>query len=358
MTKTIKLPLNSAVYAFGAIKENARIRNEQDADPLLKALKLRILHEEYDKHLLKTEPRGRNLLRHEERMIMKDGILMRKYYGEDGSVTHNPVVIPKHLVPELLATLHGKTNKHPRITKMIQECRAKYYFTGLARKIRAWVTSCQDCIANRRIDTRQIRPKLLSNTDFTMGPEDCLEVDILPNLPMSNGYQHIITMMDVLSRYLFAYPTQDMTAKTVVRCIIEVMTRHCYLLTVTSTDKSSQFRSEVVHQITQTLDIQISHASTKLAQTIGILERTHAYLKTALKISTGERGSMWHNYVQIAVMNYNTSYHESLGCEPTTVFHGRIPYNTLDIELGLKPTWEKNNNEELTDQLQKHTSNS
>ena len=62
---------------------------------------------------------------------------------------------------------------------------------------------------------------------------------------------------------------------------------------------------------------------------------------------------MWHKYVQIAVMNYNTSYHESLGCEPTTVFHGRIPYNILDIKLGLKPEWKKDNNEDLTDQLQK-----
>ena len=236
VTEVIKIPLNSAVYSFGAIKENARIRNEQDADRLLKALKQRISHEEYDKHLLKTEPRGRNLLRHEERIIMKDGVLMRKYYGEDGSVTHNQIIIPKHLVPELLATLHGKTNKHPGI-KMIQECRAKYYFPGLARKIRAWVTSCQDCIANKRIDTRQIRPKMLSNAEFTMGPEDCLEVDILPNLPSSNEYQHIITMMDVFSRYLFAYPTQDMTAKTVARCIIDIMTRHCYLPTVILTDK-------------------------------------------------------------------------------------------------------------------------
>ena len=350
VTEVIKISLNSAVYAF---KENARIRNEQDADPLLKALKQRVSHEEYDKHLLKTEPRGRHLLRHEERIIMKDGVLMRKYYGEDGSVTHNQVIIPKHLVPELLSTLHGKTNKHPGIAKMIQECRAKYYFPGLARKIRAWVTSCPDCIANKRIDTRQIRPKMLSNTEFTLGPEDCLEVDILPNLPSSNGYQHIVTMMDVFSRYLSAYPTQDMTAKTVARCIIDVMTRHCYLPTVILTDKGSQFRSEVVDQIARTLDIRISHATTKHAQTIGILERTHASLKTSLKISTGERRSMWHKYVQIAVMNYNTSYHESLGCEPTTVFHGRIPYNILDIKLGLKPEWKKDNNDELTDQLQK-----
>ena len=36
VTEIIKLPLTSAVYTFGAIKENARIRNEHDADPLLR----------------------------------------------------------------------------------------------------------------------------------------------------------------------------------------------------------------------------------------------------------------------------------------------------------------------------------
>ena len=162
---------------------------------------------------------------------------MRKYYGEDGTVTHNQIPIPKHLFPDFLSTLHGKTNKHPGITKMIQECRAKYYFPGLARKIRALVTSCPDCIANKRIDTRQIRPKMLSNTEFTMGPEDSLEIDLLSNLPSSNGFQNILTMMDVFSRYLFAYPTHDMTARTVARCIIDVMTRHCYLPTVILTDE-------------------------------------------------------------------------------------------------------------------------
>ena len=76
VTQVIKMPLNSAVYTLGAIKENARFRNEHDADPLLKALKRRILHEEYHKHLLRTEPRGRSLLRNGDRISMKDGVLM------------------------------------------------------------------------------------------------------------------------------------------------------------------------------------------------------------------------------------------------------------------------------------------
>ena len=96
---------------------------------------------------------------------------------------------------------------------------------------------------------------MLSNTAFTFGPEDCLEVDILQNLPLSNGHKYNITMMDVFSRYLFAYPTQDMTARTVGRCIVDVMTRHCYLPTMILTDKGS-------NQKGQTFDILISHAST------------------------------------------------------------------------------------------------
>ena len=94
-------------------------------------------------------------------------------------------------------------------------------------------------------------------------------------------------------------------------------------------------------------------ASTKHAQRIGTLEKTHASLKTSLKISTGERRSMRHSYIQIAVMNYNTSYHEKLGCEPTTVFHGRIQYNISNIKLELKPEWKKYNNEDLSDELGK-----
>ena len=115
ITEIVTIPLNMAVYEFEAINENARIRNEQNADPHLEALKLRLLHEEYDKHILKTKPRSRNLLRLEERTIVKDGVLMRKHYGEDGTVTHRQ-------------TLHGKTNKHRGITIMIQECRMKYHY--------------------------------------------------------------------------------------------------------------------------------------------------------------------------------------------------------------------------------------
>ena len=146
---------------------------------------------------------------------------------------------------------------------------------------------CEDCIKYKRINNSQIRPKMINNTEHVLGPKDILEIDILPNLPNSAGYQNIVTMIDVFSRYLFAYPTQNVKAKTIGRCIVDVMTRHAYLPTLILSDKGSQFRSEVVAEIMQILEIQISHASTKHAPKL-----THASIKTTLKISTGERRSV------------------------------------------------------------------
>ena len=70
------------------------------------------------------------------------------------------------------------------------------------------------------------------------------------------------------------------------------------------------------------------------AQTIGLLERIHASVKSHLKAATGEFRNNWQKYLPLAVLNYNTTYHASLGCEPSRVFHGRIPHNILDYKLG------------------------
>ena len=59
---------------------------------------------------------------------------MRKYYGESGQVTQHQILISEHLIAELLKAIHGQIGKHPGITKMIQECRSKYYYPGLAKK--------------------------------------------------------------------------------------------------------------------------------------------------------------------------------------------------------------------------------
>ena len=115
------------------------------------------------------------------------------------------------------------------------------------------------------------------------------------------------------------------------------MTKHAYLPTTLICDKGTAFTSHVIKEVAGVLGTNLKHATRKHAQTIGLLERSHASIKQASKIETGERRTLWHKYINIAVLNYNTSYHTSIGCEPIRVFHGRSPHNVLDLKLGIRP---------------------
>ena len=139
-----------------------------------------------------------------------------------------------------------------------------------------------------------------------------MQIDLVPELPPSGGYETLLTAMDVFSRYLFAYSTSSQDAKTIAKVLINIMTKQAYLPTTLISDKGTAFTSQVFKEVTGVLGITLKHATTKHAQTIGLLERSHASIKQALKIETGERRSLWHKYINIAVLNYNTSYHTSI----------------------------------------------
>ena len=164
-----------------------------------------------------------------------------------------------------------------------------------------------------------------------------MQIDLVLEFSSSGGYENIVKAMDVFSRYLFAYPTSNKDAKTLYKVLINIMTRHAHLPTTLISDKGTALMSHVNEEVAGVLGITLKHATEKYAQTIGLLERSHASIKQGVKIETGERRSLWHKYINIAVLNYNTSYHTSIGSEPRRIFHGRIPYNVLESKLGIRP---------------------
>ena len=131
-----KIDGNTTSYSINGIKANERIRVEQDVDFVLKIMKLKILGQPYDEVLILTDSRYKNYKANDDRIILKDGLLYRKYFGETGRVKYNQILIPKQLVKEVLRRLHGEFGTHPVISKTITAYREKYYFPKMAQLIR------------------------------------------------------------------------------------------------------------------------------------------------------------------------------------------------------------------------------
>ena len=155
------------------------------------------------------------------------------------------------------------------------------------------VQGCEICIKDKRIANASITPELLKLPEWDLGPEDALQIDLLPNLPPSGGYENIITALDVFSRYFFAYPVTGASAISRLKVLIDFMTRHRYLPTTLITDKGTASTSRVVAEVAKILGIKLQCATTKHPQTIGKLERTHASLKGNLKMASGEYRRQW-----------------------------------------------------------------
>ena len=266
-----KIDGNTTSYSINGIKASARIRVEQDADLVLKNLKLKILGQLHDDVLLATDRRYKHYKANKDRIILKDGLLFRKYYGEIGSVKYYQILLPKQLVNEVLRNLHREYGKHPGITKTIIAYKENYYYPNMAQLIREWVFSCEQCLKESRINPRLTRSPLQNPKEYITAPEDDMQIDLVPGLPPSGGYENIVTAKAVFSRYLFSYPTSNHDAKTIANVLIDIMTKHAYLPTTLTSDKGTAFTSNVIKEVAGVLGITLKHATTKHAQTIGLL---------------------------------------------------------------------------------------
>ena len=69
--------------------------------------------------------------------------------------------------------------------------------------------SCEQCRKESRIIPRLTRFPLQNPHEYITAPEDAMQIDLVPGLPPSVGFENIVTAMEGFSRFLFAYPTSN-----------------------------------------------------------------------------------------------------------------------------------------------------
>ena len=109
---------------------------EQNNDVILQQLRLKLLKEENSETVLIQDTRYQHYVSQLDRMSTQDDIVTRQYFDETGNVKYNQKLLPKHLLQELLVSLHGTADQLPGIAKSFQEIRCKHYYPGIAKIVR------------------------------------------------------------------------------------------------------------------------------------------------------------------------------------------------------------------------------
>ena len=112
-------------------------------------MKLKILGQPHDDVLFTTDSRYIHFKANEDRIILKDSLLFRKYFGETGSVKYYQILNRKQFFNEVFRSLHGEFGKHPGVTKIIFAHKEKRFFPKNVAIDREQVFSCEP--ENQRI---------------------------------------------------------------------------------------------------------------------------------------------------------------------------------------------------------------
>ena len=268
--------------------------------------------------------------KHLHRLLVKNGILYRKFYDHTGKVLNNQFVVPKQLRKELLYRIHNsRFSGHLGIKATASEFRKRFYFPNFTEMLLDYIKNCSSCLQTKAVKNSDLKSQMLSVASQQCYPGDLLEVDLVGKLKPSQGYTHILTAMDVFSRYLFAISIRNASAETVASQLFHLFMQHSYLPTTILCDLGTVFTSKMMQELCSLLEINLKFATIKHPQTIGVIERSHATVKRIMSIHEDSLAKDWHKYVDIATFVFNTSYHSSLGCTP--VISWQIHSNQLTI---------------------------
>ena len=267
------------------------------------------------------------------RLVVENDILYRLFCDDCGKLKYKQFCVPKTLWREVVFRLHNsKTAVHFGIAKTVEEFRKTFNFPNFTEFFISSIKNCLTCLQLKHVPSNFLKTPLQPVSSPNSYPGETLQIDLVGPLK-SPVHRYVLTAIDVFTEYLFAVPLTNVRAETLARELASIFFRHSYLPKTILSDLGTSFVSELLHELTKLLEIQLEHASLIHPQTVGVVERSHSALKRILKLNTKEQWNDCFKYVQLATFIHNTSYHSACGCSPTALFHGREPIKPLDLRF-------------------------
>lgn len=255
------------------------------------------------------------------------------YHQENilGQTVHQ-LVVPETRVRQLMEITHNLTHSSGRRLKM--RLRFSFYFPCMRKLCNAFVQQCDSCQRKSRVTYRDKTP--ITAIKRTLLPFSSIHVDIfgpLASPPLAHNY--CLIAVDNHSRYPFAIPLKQVTAKTVCDALIEIFS-HTSLPTTISSDNGSVFVSKLNQEFLKRLNISPIFITPGHASANALAERHIGSLKSMINRAVHQYPQKWTKVLPMILWFLRETPCQTTGIAPWTLCHGILPKGIVEM---VKHNW-------------------
>ena len=201
----------------------------------------------------------KNILKQIEKGNIVDGQLYKiennilKRFIIDGDDTYETTVIPRSLIPQILQMAHDELG-HNGTHRTYILLKRLYYWKGLKLSVEKHIKRCYQC--QRR--NRQVVKYAKLHFDVATFPMQFISMDLIGEFhpPTSRKHRYALTIICMLTGYVFCVPLQTKTAEEVIQAYIDqVYSRFGGSLKILS-DNGTEFKNKLFEQVAKELGVE------------------------------------------------------------------------------------------------------
>ena len=212
---------------------------------------------------------------------------------------------------------------HPGATKMYQDLKILFWWSGMKREVAQFVYACLTC---QKSKVEHQKPAgLMQPLEIPEWKWDSISMDFVTGLPnTSRGCDAIWVIVDRLTKSAHFIPINiSYLVSKLAEIYTNVIVKLLGVPLCIVSDRDPRFTSEFWKSLQEALGSKLRLSSAYHPQTDGQTERTIQSLEDLLRACILEQGGSWDTHLPLVEFTYNNSYHSSIGMAPFEALYGR-----------------------------------